>query len=1631
MENKTIKILAIDDNQDNLITIRALAGEAFPDARILTALNGLSGIEIASKEDPDVILLDIVMPEMDGFEVCRRLKEDKKLSNIPIVFVTAIKDDKSSRIKALEYGAEAFLAKPIDESELIAQIRAMVKIKNANDSREDENIRLAELVKERTLELNKTHTATLNLLEDLKFENEARIKTEKALRESEELYRSVINASPDNITFTDLQGNIIMISPKGLELVGYKNLEEVKNKKLDDFLISGDRERAHRNLEDMFKGIFNGPEEYGIIKADGTVVDTEINAEFVKDSSGNPSGFVFAIRDITERKRAQNDLRESENKYRFITEKISDVVWLLDLEGNSLFVSHSIEKFTGFTVEEYLKQSIHERFTPESAEMALKTLRYEVQRYIHMENKPLDFKRILILEYICKDGGTKFGELLITPYLDENNEFVGVHGVTRDVTERKQAENALRESEEKFRDMANLLPQIVFETDLEGNLTYVNGQASILCGYKDDEMLGQNALKFFKPEDRSRVNNNFRKRFTEKNFGSNDYYMEKKDGTSSPVLIYSNAIVKNDINIGLRGLIVDITEQKKAEKAIRESEALYRAILEASPDNIIISDPNGIIQMTSPFILSKYGFDSDKSLVGTNITDFIIKEDHQKVKNDFALMLQGIKTGPNEYRSLRADGTLLHIEVNGGIIRSSEQQIERLVFIVRDISERKIAEEKLSYVTRLYAFLSQINQVIVRKKDATELLETICELAINFGQFKMCWFGIYDENKKVIVPKSFAGHNDGYLDNLIISPESDSTGNGPTGRAFSQGEMIFTNDISSDPSMMPWKEEALKRGYRSSFAAPLIRKGKLYGTLTLYASEINFFDEEEQKLLSEITEDIAFALDAIDSEEERNMAEEALIKSEAKYREFVENSPEAIAIYSDNIVTYVNKECVRLMRAKSKDDLIGMAVVDFIHPDNRATVIERMQQVAVSEIDISLPLVEEKYIRLDGTPIYVEVKVMPLMMDDKPAVQLTARDITDRKKIEEALEVSRTELKTIYDNAPVMMCLVDRDRKILFANHAFTSMTGVSEEDLKGGTVGGVINCIHSFDDHRGCGYGPVCATCNLRLAMERTFQTGKEHKNIEYHSTLSVGNEEKEVYLLGSTAIIETKGENNLLLCLHDITNRKLAEDALQKNEMFLRTFIENTPFEIWARNENNVGILENRKMLDHYGSILGKTPTDFSENDQRITEIWKNNNKRVFAGEVIDEELQIFTKNGMGIYQQIIFPIYNKDQIIGIAGINIDITDRKKIEKELSDQKRFFEQMFMQSSLSTQILDKDGWCERINPKLTELFGVESQDIEGGKYNIFKDDEIIRNGIDKKLNKVFKKGQTVDWEVYFDIGVAADSEGIAVKEKKKVWFNNWAYPIFEENGELSHVIIQHNDISDRKAAEEALSESQEQIKKFAAHLQNVREEERILLAREIHDELGQILIAIKIDMGILKQNVLKRSNIPDKENFQSSFDNLFGLVDNTIKTARKIMTDLRPEVLDVLGFVDAVKQYTSKFQERHKITCIFDSKIQNLNFNSQQSVALFRIIQESLTNVAKHAKATLVNITLGIDDSMLSLIIADNGVGFDENHKKNVDSYGLIGMNERVLILDGRLTISSAVGKGTTIKIIMPYSGH
>lgn len=375
------------------------------------------------------------------------------------------------------------------------------------------------------------------------------------------------------------------------------------------------------------------------------------------------------------------------------------------------------------------------------------------------------------------------------------------------------------------------------------------------------------------------------------------------------------------------------------------------------------------------------------------------------------------------------------------------------------------------------------------------------------------------------------------------------------------------------------------------------------------------------------------------------------------------------------------------------------------------------------------------------------------------------------------------------------------------------------------------------------------------------------------------------------------------------------------------------------------------------------------------------------------------------------------DRGEPVKLIGTIQDITDRKNAAIALRESEELYRSILNASPDAIIIVELNGTISMISQAALSLYGCSDESQLVG-HNMF--DFVAPTDRQRAFQNASLMPNGNMGTIIYQIKKADESLFFAEVNGDIIW---------NQKGQPTKMIFVIRDITSRTLAENALKNSQEQLKNFASHLQTVREEERILLAREIHDELGQSLIAIKIDLGMMKQKVLKVIKNKDTENILTIFDNLFSLVDNTIKTTKKIMTDLRPEVLYLVGFTEAVKIQVNKFQERHRINCYYDCSVPNLELSMQKSVALFRILQESLTNVVKHANATSVTILLFSENDKLILEIGDNGVGMDLNKRHKHDSFGLIGMKERMFILDGELKISSQPGKGTKIRIEMPFN--
>jgi PAS domain S-box len=486
-------------------------------------------------------------------------------------------------------------------------------------------------------------------------------------------------------------------------------------------------------------------------------------------------------------------------------------------------------------------------------------------------------------------------------------------------------------------------------------------------------------------------------------------------------------------------------------------------------------------------------------------------------------------------------------------------------------------------------------------------------------------------------------------------------------------------------------------------------------------------------------------------------------------------------------------------------------------------------------------------------------------------------------------------------------------------------------------------------------------------------------------------------------------------LLVKKHMRRLRSAESKLIESECHYKALFDNNHSVILLINPDTARIEDaNPAACKYYGGkyseLCGKNIydlncTDKEEVDVRLravkAEIQNHfvTQHRLVNGEVRDVE--VFSSS-----------IHIGDRTMIYSSIH-DITEKLIAESEFRKLSKAVEQ----SPVAICITNPEGVIEYVNPRVIELTGFSIAELMSQDSRIFSSGEKPKQEYDE-LWKTIKSGNIWTGEFHN-----------RKKNGELYWESATISPIFDAAGQITHFLSIKEDITARKRAEIALNKSEELLRKFASHLQNVREEEKVALAREIHDDLGQILVALKIDIGLLKNKIIKSDCSNDPNGISEGFDNIVNQIDKTIKTARRIMSGLRPELLEMNGFSGAATAYLHEFEDRHRISCEFISDVSNIQMTPQQSLVFFRILQESLSNVARHSKATLVNVIFKNEPNKLVLEVMDNGIGFDKSNSGRKDSYGMIGMKERVVLLGGELDIVSEIGRGSCIRIEIPWN--
>lgn len=523
-------------------------------------------------------------------------------------------------------------------------------------------------------------------------------------------------------------------------------------------------------------------------------------------------------------------------------------------------------------------------------------------------------------------------------------------------------------------------------------------------------------------------------------------------GSGISLLLFSFIVVNREV--GLRR----VTEEKLAQlnseltvrieervEELRKSEEGFRLMVESVKDYaIFMLNGNGDVLSwnTGAELLKGY---TPEEIVGQNFSRFFTEEDIAAGKPSLLL-----KTAAEQGRvedegwRVRKDGRRFFADVVITSIYDDNHQLTGFSKVTRDITERKHNESRIGYLSRMYATLAQINQILVRVKDKERLFPTICRIAVEYGKFGLAWIGVLERETGVVTPTVVDGEAKMHLPFTTINLNEAPFKNDIVGSAFETGSVISCSNIQSDPAMLHWRDMAIAGGFHSAASVPIREGGEIAAFLNLYAAEENVFIEEEINLLKEIGNDVSFALDTLHMAELQRQTAESLRQSEKRFKDMFE-AHSAIMLIIDPVTGFImeaNKAAIEFygwsideMRTKRIQD------INTLSPEEVADAIE---QTKTGEKNYFL----FRHRRADGSIRDIEAYSRTIVTDGKPSLYTIVHDVTERRHYEITTELHIALLEMAESHSIEEMLRLTLDKAELLTESSIGFFHFVADDQL-------------------------------------------------------------------------------------------------------------------------------------------------------------------------------------------------------------------------------------------------------------------------------------------------------------------------------------------------------------------------------------------------------------------------------------------------------------------------------------------------------------------------------------------------------------------------------------------------------
>jgi PAS domain S-box-containing protein len=1159
---------------------------------------------------------------------------------------------------------------------------------------------------------------------------------------------------------------------------------------------------------------------------------------------------------------------------------------------------------------------------------------------------------------------------------------------SHDITSSELAEAASRQSEELFRASFAHAAVGLAINDLQGRFLEVNPAYCSITGYTQAELGALDFQTITHSDDLPKTMEQVRALLAGE---IPAFVMEKryvrKDG--SIVWVQNSVSLTRDGEgrpISLVGFTQDISERKRVEEALREAERKYREIFENAGEGIFQTSPEGRTITANPALARMLGFESSEELIRerTDIAGQHYFDPQRREEFKRLMEAQGFVRG-FEYQGRRKNGSEIWLSDSVRSVRAENGALLYYEGIAEDITERKRAEARSVAFASLARQLSGATAPIAAGQI---IVDTAHEL---FG-WDSCTLDLYDADRDLVFPIL---HLDTINEQRVdVTPFVDGAPPSPKGRRVIDlgAELILREEPCE------FGEDSVPFGDRSRPSAaimsvPVRHASKVIGILSIQSYTPRAYDDDALNNFQALADHCGEALNRIHAEEE-------LRDSEERYRDLVENSRELICTHDlSGLILSANRAAAEVLGYPAKDYSGKKSLREILAPEVRDQFDDYLARLTKDGFASGLMLVQTSTGERRLWEYYNTLRTEGVA---KPIVRGMARDITEPRRAEKAMSALRRELELTMNSMEEGVHRVDLQGNIVFENPAAASMLGWEVAELLGKPAHETMH--HTRQD--GTPYPkeecPIYATfrdgVSRQVPDEVFWRRDRTSFPVEY-MTAAMRDDRNEI-----VATVVT---------FRDVTERRRAEVALlaslrlsNETERRYRDIFTFAPVGIYQSLRDGTLITANKALAEMlgYGSVdellKAKLGADVYLTEDEREELIRGYEDRGYAG---DREIPWKKKDGSHIWVEL-----TAHAIRGTGGVTEyfegfvrDCTDRKQAEEGLRESEERYRELVENSRDAIYVHNLSGRYTSVNRAAEELSGYTREEILGKHFWDFvapEYDQQVRQYLTKKLEEVGET--TYDVEI-----ITRDGRRVPVEVSSRLIY---------ENGAIVGVQGAARDITERKRAEEAL-------RTYSRRLIDAQEAERQRIARELHDEIGQVLTAVRLNLQSVRRSFHTTDCLP-------RIEESILVVDEALGRVRELALELRPSLLDDLGLAAALRWYVDRYAQRAGIVAEFVSDLEsNDRLRRELETACFRIAQEALTNVARHARASRVSAQLKRSREELFLIIKDNGVGFDVDRLlksgSSLSALGLRGMEERALAVGGRIEIDSAATRGTEVR--------